>query len=241
VDAFSLPSPQAVAPRASPWQRMQRWRWHEMREKLAYRYFCWRRGLLAVLQRPAKAAHRASPALRGVELSEHSEPECLTDDVAQSQSNRASAYVAANSKGHCCVFRQRSDGSVRLHRQTRHDSRFMLCGLARITAVWLSRCLGQQGLVELNPAATCRQDTWSDLQLVLVVNLTVITLFGWIKSSVVDALDTTAPRAGPKPFWLSIYEARAPPAAAGRARRAAQGPRPCRNGHRSHHEMICFC
>lgn len=53
----------------------------------------------------------------------------------------------------------------------------------------------------------CRQDTWSDLQLVLVVNLTVITLFGWIKSSVVDALDA-APRAGPKPFWLSIYEAR---------------------------------
>ncbi len=172
---------------------------------------------------------------------EHSEPERLTDAVAQLQSIRASAYIAANSKGHCCVFRQRSDGSVRLHRQTRHDSRFMLCGLARITAVWLSRCLGQQGLVELNPAATCRQDTWSDLQLVLVVNLTVITLFGWIKSSVVDALDTTAPRAGPKPFWLSIYEARAPPAAAGRARRAAQGPRPCRNGHRSHHEMICFC
>ena len=53
-----------------------------------------------------------------------------------------------------------------------------------------------------------RQDTWSDLQLVLVVNLTVITLFGWIKSSVVDALDTTLSHAGPKPFWLSIYEAR---------------------------------
>ena len=53
-----------------------------------------------------------------------------------------------------------------------------------------------------------RQDTWSDLQLVLVVNLTVIALFGWIKSSVVDALDTTLAHAGPKPFWLSIYEAR---------------------------------
>lgn len=53
-----------------------------------------------------------------------------------------------------------------------------------------------------------RQDTWSDLQLVLVVNLTVITLFGWIKSSVVDALDTTLSHEGPKPFWLSIYEVR---------------------------------
>ena len=65
----------------------------------------------------------------------------------------------------------------------------------------------------LNPStepgsALRRQDTWSDLQLVLVVNLTVITLFGWIKSSVVDALDTTLSHAGPKPFWLSIYEVR---------------------------------
>ena len=60
-----------------------------------------------------------------------------------------------------------------------------------------------------NPESVLRrQDTWSDLQLVLVVNLTVITLFGWIKSSVVDALDTTLSHAGPKPFWLSIYEAR---------------------------------
>ena len=73
--------------------------------------------------------------------------------------------------------------------------------------------MGRRGFrgAELAPAAACRQDTWSDLQLVLVVNLSVIMLFGWIKSSVVDALDTTAPRAGPKPFWLSIYEARASP------------------------------
>ncbi|KAK9845991.1 hypothetical protein WJX81_007900 [Elliptochloris bilobata] len=91
VDAFNLPAPQA-APPVDRWQRIQRWRWNELREKLAYRYFCW------------------------------------------------------------------------------------------------------------------RQDTWSDLQLVLVVNLTVITLFGWIKSSVVDVLDTTLVHTGPKPFWLSIYE-----------------------------------
>ncbi len=112
-----------------------------------------------------------------------------------------------------------------------------MCGLARVTTVWLSHCVGQQGLLQFTPAAMRRQDTWSDLQLVLVVNLTVITLFGWIKSSVVDALDTTSPRAGPKPFWLSIYEARASPGCRRPSAARWAGPQPFRNADRSHHQL----
>lgn len=41
VDAFNLPAPPA-APQVQRFQRIQRWRWNELREKLAYRYFCWR-------------------------------------------------------------------------------------------------------------------------------------------------------------------------------------------------------
>ena len=45
MDAFNLPAPQA-APPVQRFQRIQRWRWNELREKLAYRYFCWRFGPL---------------------------------------------------------------------------------------------------------------------------------------------------------------------------------------------------
>ena len=45
VDAFNLPAPQAAQP-VDRLQRLQRWRWNELGEKVAYRYFCWRFGLL---------------------------------------------------------------------------------------------------------------------------------------------------------------------------------------------------
>ena len=48
VDAFNLPAPQP-APPVARFQRIQRWRWNELREKLAYRYFCWRFGPLLKL------------------------------------------------------------------------------------------------------------------------------------------------------------------------------------------------
>lgn len=54
---------------------------------------------------------------------------------------------------------------------------------------------------------TCRQDTWSDLQLFAVVNLGVILLFGWLKSHLVDTADSDFPMdPDNKPFWLSIYQ-----------------------------------
>ena len=46
MDAFNLPAPQA-APPVDRLQRLQRWRWNELREKMAYRYFCWRFGPLS--------------------------------------------------------------------------------------------------------------------------------------------------------------------------------------------------
>lgn len=41
MDAFNLPAPQA-APPVARLQRIQHWRWNDLREKVAYRYFCWR-------------------------------------------------------------------------------------------------------------------------------------------------------------------------------------------------------
>ena len=61
---------------------------------------------------------------------------------------------------------------------------------------------------ELNACRRRRQDTWSDLQLFGVVNLIVILAFGWLKTNLVDAVDSLS-RGDPasKPLWSSIYEA----------------------------------
>ena len=48
MDAFNLPAPPA-APPVARLQRIQRWRWNELREKVAYRYFCWRSALKSAL------------------------------------------------------------------------------------------------------------------------------------------------------------------------------------------------
>ena len=55
---------------------------------------------------------------------------------------------------------------------------------------------------------SCRQDTWSDLQLFGVVNLIVILAFGWLKTNLVDAIDSLSREdLASKPLWNSIYEA----------------------------------
>lgn len=49
VDVFNCPEPQTAPPKGDHWQRMRRWRWKDTQEKLAYRYFCWRCRLRALL------------------------------------------------------------------------------------------------------------------------------------------------------------------------------------------------
>ena len=56
-------------------------------------------------------------------------------------------------------------------------------------------------------SGTCRQDTWSDLQLFGIVNLAVIFLFSWLKAHLVDVADSgTSAEEMNKPFWTSLYE-----------------------------------
>jgi hypothetical protein len=42
-EAFDLPSAdQLTRPRAQGWDMKQTWKWRELGERIAYRYFCWR-------------------------------------------------------------------------------------------------------------------------------------------------------------------------------------------------------
>ena len=59
-------------------------------------------------------------------------------------------------------------------------------------------------------SGSCRQDTWSDLQLFGIVNLAVIVLFSWLKAHLVDVADSgTSAEEMNKPFWTSLYEVHA--------------------------------
>ena len=54
-------------------------------------------------------------------------------------------------------------------------------------------------------ACCARQDSWSDVQLLLAINVCLVVLGGWAKGAFIDPLESGAPHHS---LWTNTYEVR---------------------------------
>ena len=54
-----------------------------------------------------------------------------------------------------------------------------------------------------------RQDSWSDVQLLVAINVCLVVLGGWLKGAFIDPLD---PGSKANSLWTNTYDVRALPA-----------------------------